>query len=614
MKYPSISNVKQYKALTTVFGGINVNPSCMDGEFNDMQNMTADDYPVLSTRAKRRIQKNAGKGVWGITQDGSARIEDTAFLSSGEIIAELVYKTKVIQMQGITFERGSKQMLRMGAYVVIFPDKVWFNTKDETYGKIEAEKVIASGNQIKFEVTNADHAAITWKDESYYKDHTPKDGDYMMVTKDGKSSLKVYYKALSMWSSVATTYLKITATDIGKNFDEDDGLKIIVDNSVSKWDEADKVFLNKEDDGKLSMNTYIVKKEDDYIIIPGIIKENKTLSNMPMSLLRKCPDMDYVVEYQNRIWGCSSANHEVYCSKQGDPKNFNYYKGVSLDSWAATVGSSGDFTGACVFNQNPIFFKEDEMLRISVSPSGAHSYREVKCPGVGSTNHMSIATSDRAIYYAGSNGIYEYDGSVPQRISDNLGFDRPNQTNPWFGGMNVKYAVGFMVGPKYYLCIDNKISLKRELYVYDSRFNVWMKEDNLDVKFAYDLAGGFKAVYAGDDRIFLDGQGFGDASFEKSFPWFIESGNIGYQETEKKFIAKMNVRMMLEVGAYADIWIQYDSSGSWEHLYNISGKGTKSFTIPIKTKRCDHFKYKISGRGSAKIFAISKMIEEGSDY
>jgi hypothetical protein len=63
------------------------------------------------------------------------------------------------------------------------------------------------------------------------------------------------------------------------------------------------------------------------------------------------------------------------------------------------------------------------------------------------------------------------------------------------------------------------------------------------------------------------------------------------------------------VSFYAD----YDSLGSWEHLFTMTGVDLKSFAVPIKPKRCDHMRLRIVGRGEAKIFSIYKNIEWGSD-
>ena len=78
-------------------------------------------------------------------------------------------------------------------------------------------------------------------------------------------------------------------------------------------------------------------------------------------------------------------------------------------------------------------------------------------------------------------------------------------------------------------------------------------------------------------------------------------------------MARINIRIALEFGTNVDFYLQYDSSGNWEHKFNMSGKGTKTFTVPVIPKRCDHFKYKIVGKGGCKIFSITKTLEQGSD-
>ena len=50
------------------------------------------------------------------------------------------------------------------------------------------------------------------------------------------------------------------------------------------------------------------------------------------------------------------------------------------------------------------------------------------------------------------------------------------------------------------------------------------------------------------------------------------------------------------------------------YVATIVGTTLKSFCIPIKPKRCDHFRLRIEGKGEAKIFSIAKSIEQGSEY
>ena len=59
---------------------------------------------------------------------------------------------------------------------------------------------------------------------------------------------------------------------------------------------------------------------------------------------------------------------------------------------------------------------------------------------------------------------------------------------------------------------------------------------------------------------------------------------------------------------------QYDSSGVWERLSSMTGTTLRSFAVPVRPKRCDHLKIRLSGEGDAKIYSFVKTVEEGSDF
>jgi hypothetical protein len=92
-----------------------------------------------------------------------------------------------------------------------------------------------------------------------------------------------------------------------------------------------------------------------------------------------------------------------------------------------------------------------------------------------------------------------------------------------------------------------------------------------------------------------------------------ETGIMGIDSPDKKYISKLNIRMSLDRGSRAFFFIEYDSSGDWEFLFRMDGSTFKSFTIPIRPQRCDHMRLRIEGNGEFKIYSISKTIEQGSD-
>ena len=93
-----------------------------------------------------------------------------------------------------------------------------------------------------------------------------------------------------------------------------------------------------------------------------------------------------------------------------------------------------------------------------------------------------------------------------------------------------------------------------------------------------------------------------------------ESGIIGTNLPDKKYISRLDVRMRMTVGTRAHFYIEYDSSGKWEHLFTMTGRTLQSFAVPIRPHRCDHMRIRIEGDGEAKIFSITKTIEQGSDH
>jgi hypothetical protein len=99
----------------------------------------------------------------------------------------------------------------------------------------------------------------------------------------------------------------------------------------------------------------------------------------------------------------------------------------------------------------------------------------------------------------------------------------------------------------------------------------------------------------------------------KPIKWSAETGIIGTDSPDKKYISRLVVRLSLEFGAKVSFFADYDSIGAWEPIFTMNGTSLKTFSIPIRPKRCDHMRLRIEGEGEAKIFSICKTIEQGSD-
>ncbi len=594
MRFPTLQEVSRYRDMTTVFGGYNHQISCSEGQFFDMKNMSSKYFPVLSPRQNRGIVR-AFTNPQGILDK-----EDLWWVDD-----KVLYRNGVAQtLKGIFLSDGKKVLAKMGAYIIIMPDRVWCKANDDDgvlecgYMENKAETTTA-----EMSICEASGKSINWNDATYYKNNEAQDGDYMMSTSStGKPSLKVYSATTGIWMTVASTYIQITALGIGNGFEKEDGVKLTInyiDNSLTN------IFVNDEGNGKWSVNTYIVDRTDNSITIPGILSSNITLPlETTLIIERKVPDMSFVTECNNRLWGCSTDGHEIYCCKLGDVKNWNCFRGASTDSWAATIGSDGQFTGAITYLGYPMFFKEDCIIKVSVSATGGHQTKETVCRGVQNGSEDSLAILNEVLYYKSSIGVCGYNGSLPYSISDELG--------------DVKYydAAAGGIGDNYYISMrDNGNNYS--MFCYDSKNGIWCKEDNTNALAFCRHKDELYYIDSKDNKMKSIGgtllYDVPEKALESKFDWFVESGPIGYSSPDNKYVGRVVMRITLEFGTNVDFYLQYDSQGEWEHKFNMSGKGTKSFSVPIVPKRCDHFRYRIKGIGACKIHSITKTVEEGSD-
>lgn len=591
MQYPILQEVTRYREMTTEFGGYNHQLSCQEGQFFDMKNMTSQYYPILSPRQNRGIVKKL------INPQGILDKEDLMWIDSEKLYINGEEKV----LNGVTISSESpKTLAKMGAYVIIMPDRIWFNADNDECGYMEHTNTIEIGKEIKFTLCEVNGAVIDAQDASYYESTAAKDGDYMLSNNNGKTSLKVYSSTTKTWLTVGTTYVQITAEGIGKGFEKEDGVKLTIDSGI---DALSNIFVNEED-GKVTTNTVIVDKTDNSITIVGILKEKLNITDKELKIERKVPDMAFITECNNRLWGCSKDGHEIYCCKLGDVKNWNCFAGISTDSWAATIGSDGKFTGAITYLGYPMFFKEDCFIKIAVSTNGGHQTKETKCRGVQKGSERSLAILNEILYYKSSTCVCAYNGSLPYSISDDLGEERYYD------------AVAGALGDRYYISMrDNGGAYS--LFVFDSKNGIWCKEDNTEVFYfckhlddLYYIDMHDKTMKSVRGTLLYD---VTEKATESEFGWFVESGNIGYSSPDNKYVGRINLRISLEFGTNVDFYLQYDSSGEWEHKFNMSGKGTKTFSVPIIPKRCDHFKYKLTGKGGCKMHSITKSMEEGSD-
>ena len=94
--------------------------------------------------------------------------------------------------------------------------------------------------------------------------------------------------------------------------------------------------------------------------------------------------------------------------------------------------------------------------------------------------------------------------------------------------------------------------------------------------------------------------------------WMLQTGEIGLSMPDAKYVTRLTVRMSLSEGSEVSIYARYDED-EWKHIYSTPATSLRSFDVPIRPQRCDHMSIRIEGVGAAKIYSITKTIEQGSD-
>jgi hypothetical protein len=274
------------------------------------------------------------------------------------------------------------------------------------------------------------------------------------------------------------------------------------------------------------------------------------------------------------------------------------FLGTAQDSYYASVGTDGQFTGAISYLGQPLFFKENCLHMVYGRYPAEYQIQDTACRGVQKGSEKSLAMVNEVLYYKSRTGVCAYNGSLPAEISAN------------FGEIAYSNAVACGHKNKYYISMLDATSNEYVIFVYDTEKGLWHKEDNKQI---IDFCSVNDELYYtdGSNNIFtMFGSGAADTS---PIDWMAETGTIGCSAIDKKYISRLSVRLSMEVGTRVFIFIEYDSSGTWEAVATLAGYNLRTFTVPIRPKRCDHLRLKIVGKGNAKIYSISKTLEQGSD-
>lgn len=577
---PYLQQRGRNRSITTDFRGLNLSQGIGDGEWAWMQNMDTREYPAVARRQKRVHVATLNKPNGLCATDRLCFVDGVKFYYNGFYYGDV--------------EDSEKTLVPMGAKIAIFPDKKLFDTTTLSFTDME-QKNVSSGT-VSVTLAKGDGTPYGEYTEGGTAPENPENGQLWLDTSGDAPVMKTWSEAQGLWVAEATTYVLVSATGLGQ------GLKALDGVTVSGLEEAG-----------LNGAWILTDAGPDYILFTGILQKTLTQTG-EVRVERTCPEMDFVVEKDNRLWGCSSAEHEIYCCKLGDPTNWRAYQGVATDSYAVTVGTPGPFTGAAVSGSAVSFFKENCLHRVyGTQPSNFTVYVD-NLRGVQQGCHKSAVRVNEYLYYKSVFDVCVYADSEEAGISAALGTE------------SYKNAVAGVCGSRLYLSMEDQEGAW-QLLVYDTAAGVWTREDGthalgfascLTETFMLRADGELYALLPGEYNkdFFMVGSDYtvyAQEETDEEVSWELRTGEILRELPDHKYIGKIQLYLELDPGARAEVALRRDG-GAWEKVQELSGGDQRRCTLPIYPRRCDRMEIRLTGVGHARLVNWSKYVGYGSEY
>lgn len=646
-KLPELYDEDTTHTNIDTFLGVNKAPRIGDGEFSDMQNLTSDYFPNLAVRPRRgKPYLHSAKNPRSISvyagDDGlfyPVYVDDMEN-ESGETVTGIVLhhvaSEKIHKIPlGLTSD-GDKQIITMGAYLIVLPDMMYVNTKNpDDYGSV-SDAVNAStvfpGNEYAYltaDMVVCDEHGVLPK---YIQTQDPNELDAIGAVKNGEMWHKTSESdSLYRWDEdrpgwvKEPSYLRVTiggnngALSLGSVLNFHDPLKV-----------GDSVVVSglfREGtlgEGGVTDGPHQVAWVEDYkasegvvgsgqvIVLPGTsydasLRFTDSDGTRRIEIKRWIPNMDMVCESGNRLFGCRYGDdgrgnfvNEIYISARGSFLRWGVGTGTDDSPMIFSVGIDGAFTGAITYDGYPTFFKERAMLRIGGYTPADFTLYDSKCLGVAPKCGRSLAVVENTLYYKSRGPIMAFDGSAPVPVSDKLGslYELP-------------FAVGGACGRKYYVSMRSYDGKKKHLYVLDTALGLWHREDALYADSMAEDGDNMYIASSGEVWHVRESDAYQEAA---SIPWYAESGLIGLESHDKKYLVKLSVRLQLETGSSARVSVQYDSSKVWKQVWATVAGSLRTVTVPVLPIRCDHMRIRIEGVGACRIYSIMKTFEAAEDW
>ena len=603
------NGLKNTRNMLRVFGGLNETYSCTEAEYSAGINFSARNFPALSTRLPRRkLREEADlNGMYHLNGLLTVCGRDLVYTPDDTDEMKVTLKDAV--------ENGRKTLVGIGTKILIFPDKLAFDTVSR---KVSALGAVWSGKNTSVEFAPCDAEGKVYEVSGCgpAEPDKPTDGQLFLRVEDpekpwsSESTLEVYSEASGNWSAVVLDYCRISAKGVGTDFAAEDTVTLTgsAAEQAGQWNEldGDRIVYDAGADalrvkadpggewfyGRLTRTGAAVR----WVSLDGSVSR-EFVSAEVVELERRVPDMDYLTECDNRVWGCSNKENVIYACKLGDPTNWFSYRGIAADSYAVTVGSDGAFTGAATCMGYALFFKENTLHKLYGSKPSDFQLSSLRCRGVAKGAARSLCVINETLYYLSPDGVMAWDGSIPAKVSAALDAGRL---------ANVKQAVGGALDGRYYLHVSRENEVR--LLVYDTERGLWHEEDVCSFEMA--STGGQlylwdgRALWAADPSRETAGQRSEET--EQGVEFALTTGDLGLDSPEERYLSRLTLRLDAACRSRVTVEVSYDG-GPWENAAALTVEGPRrNCDLHLVPRRCASLRLRLWGYGQITLRSLAK--------
>ena len=209
--------LKNSRSLLRAFGGLNETYGCTEAEYSAGLNFSARDFPALSTRRPRRRLRD-------LTDLNGMYHLNGLLTVCGK---NLNYTPDDSTEQPVSVENAvadsRKTLVGIGTKILIFPDKLSFDTAD---GSVSPLGAVWEAGELSVTFAPCDASGKTYEvqDKGTKEPEDPADGQLFLKLNDpdkpycAENTLEVYSEASGNWTPIPLDYCLAAGEGIGKDF------------------------------------------------------------------------------------------------------------------------------------------------------------------------------------------------------------------------------------------------------------------------------------------------------------------------------------------------------------------------------------------------------------